>query len=212
LLHAGTIRKSHFNPQRMHELLPFHLFLNKFMDLSQEEFDEYIRPYIVLRRFNAREVVSAAGLVENYFNFLLSGLARTYYKKGSDEIVIQIAAEGHIIHAQQSFHSRKPSDYTVETIEPSCFASITYNGLEMIYAANSKMQHLGRLIITFTMLLKEQMQVQAATLSARERFLQFVEKHPGLMQRVPQKYLASYLNIKPETFSRFKHLIKVART
>lgn len=196
----------------MQELLPFLLFLNKFIDISQEEFDEYIRPYIVLRRFGAREIVSAAGSVENYFNFVLSGLARTYYKKGADEIVIQIATEGHIIHAQESFHSRKPSVYTVETIEPSRFASITYNGLEMIYAASSKMQHLGRLVITFTMLLKEKMQMQAATLSPRERFLHFVEKHPELMQRVPQKYLASYLNIKPETFSRFKHLVKETGT
>lgn len=192
----------------MQDLLPFFLFLNKFIDLSQEEFDEYIRPYIVLRRFNARETVSAAGSVENYVNFLLSGLARTYYKKGTEEIVIQLASEGHLIHAQQSFHSRTPSDYTVQTIEPSRFASITYNGLEMIYAANSKMQHLGRLVITFTMLLKERMQMQVVTLSPRERFLHFVEKHPELMRRVPQKYLASYLNIKPETFSRFKRLVK----
>lgn len=192
----------------MQDLLPFYAFLTKFVELSPEEFEEHIRPYIVLRRFAAREVVSQVGLVENYFNFLLSGLARTYYKKDGEELVIQIATEGHIIHAQESFHSRNPSLYTVETIEPSRFASITYNGLEMIYAANSKMQHLGRLVITFTLLLKEKMHMQAATFSPRERFLNFVEKHPELMQRVPQKYLASYLNIKPETFSRFKRLIK----
>jgi hypothetical protein len=45
-------------------------------------------------------------------------------------------------------------------------------------------------------------------LETRERFIRFVEKNPGLMQRVPQKYLASYLNMKPETFSRLKHLLK----
>lgn len=192
--------------------MPFFIFLNKFIELSYEEFEEYIKPYIVIRRFEAREVVSAAGSVENYFNFLLTGLARTYYKRGSDEMVIQIATEGHIIHAQQSFHSREPSDYIVETIEPSRFASITYNGLEMIYAANNKMQYLGRLIVTFTMLLKEKMQMQPGAFTPRERFLHFVEKHPTLMQRVPQKYLASYLNIQPETFSRFKHLLRAKKT
>jgi hypothetical protein len=35
-----------------------------------------------------------------------------------------------------------------------------------------------------------------------------MESHPDMLQRVPQKYIASYLNIKPETFSRLKHLIK----
>jgi CRP-like cAMP-binding protein len=138
---------------------------------------------------------------------VVRGLVRKYYKKEAEEINTQISTEGHIIHAQESFHSRKPSVYCVETIEPSRFVSITYQDLEMIYASSPKMQHLGRLVITYTMLLKEKMQLQAATFSPRERFLHFMEKNPTLLQRVPQKYVASYLNIKPETFSRFKHLL-----
>jgi CRP-like cAMP-binding protein len=192
----------------MNDLLPFLLFLNKFLDVSSDEFAQYIQPYVVLRRFDAKRIVSAIGDVENHFNFLLSGLARTYYVKEGQEVVIQIATEGHIIHAQESFHSRQPSLYCVETIEPARFVSITYQDLESIYASSPKMQHLGRLVITYTMLLKEKMQLQALTLSPRERFLQFMEKHPTLLQRVPQKYVASYLNIKPETFSRFKHLLR----
>src|SRR5438309_7503927 len=151
----------------MDELFPFFVFLNKFVELSHSEFEHYVQPYVVLRQFDAKKVVSAAGAVENYFNFLLSGLARTYFKKGDEEIVIQIATEGHIIHAQESFHNRQPSRYTVETIEPSRFASITYNGLEMIYAANGKMQHLGRKVVTLTMMLKEKRQWQAVSLSQR---------------------------------------------
>lgn len=195
----------------MDELRPFYDFLNKFIELSEAEFAQYIQPCVVLRRFDAKQVVSAAGSVENYFNFLLSGLARTYYKKAGDEMVIQIATEGHIIHAQESFHNRQPSRYIVETIEPSRLASITYNGLEAIYASNAKMQHLGRLVVTFTMLLKEKMQWQSLTLSPRERFLHFMERHSALLRRVPQKYIASYLNIQPETFSRFKHMLREKR-
>jgi hypothetical protein len=70
------------------------------------------------------------------------------------------------------------------------------------------MQQLGRLVITGTMVLKDKWQSQLVKLTPRERFLKFVSRHPELMQRVPQKYLASYLNIKPETFSRFKHMVK----
>jgi hypothetical protein len=58
------------------------------------------------------------------------------------------------------------------------------------------------------MVLKDKWQSQLVKLSPRERFINFVTKHPELMQRVPQKYLASYLNIKPETFSRFKHMVR----
>ena len=192
----------------MEEVMPFFIFLNKFVELSLEEFAEYIQPYIIMRRFDEKEVVSAAGAVENHFNYLVKGLAFTYYKREGEDMVIQIATEGQIIHAQESFHSRTPSLFTVETIEPSTFVSITYADLETIYASNTKMQHLGRLVVTFTMLLKERAQLLAATLSPRERFLQYIDKFPTVLQRVPQKYIASYLGVQPETFSRFKRMLR----
>jgi CRP-like cAMP-binding protein len=40
--------------------------------------------------------------------------------------------------------------------------------------------------------------------SPEERFAWLLETHPQLLERIPQIYLASYLSITPETFSRFK--------
>ncbi len=192
----------------MEEVYPLLQFLNKFVALSPAEFEQAVLPSVSLRAFDEKEVVTASGNVEDFFNFLLKGLARTYFVQNGAERVVQLATEGHIIHAQASFHSRQPSVYIIETPERSLFASITFADLEAIYASSPKMEKLGRLVITYTMLLKEKMQMQVVCLSPRERFLQFMEKYPGLQQRVPQKYLASYLNIKPETFSRFKHLLR----
>ena len=183
-------------------------FLNKFIPLSQDEYDELILPCVTKRKFEKKSIITQAGQVEEFMNFIDSGLARKYYKKENYEINTQISYEGHIIHAQESFHSRTPSEYTIETIEPCELTSITYECLERIYASSLKMQQLGRLVITVTMVLKDKWQSQLVKLTPRERFLNFVSKHPELMQRVPQKYLASYLNIKPETFSRFKHMVR----
>jgi CRP-like cAMP-binding protein len=183
-------------------------FLNKFIPISQDEYDELIAPCIVKRRFEKKTIITHAGEIENYINFIDNGLVRKYYKKGTEEINTQISYEGHIIHAQESFHSRIPSEYTIETVEPSELTSITFECLEKIYSSSEKMQQLGRLVITATMVLKDKWQSQLIKLTPRERFIRFVTKHPELMQRVPQKYLASYLNIKPETFSRFKHMVK----
>lgn len=183
-------------------------FLNKFIPLPEQEFNESIAPFIIKRTFGKKAIVTRAGEVENYINFIESGLVRKYYKKEKEEMNTQISNEGHIIHAQESFHSRTPSEYFVETIEPTEFSSITYDGLEKMYSSSEKMQRLGRLVVTATMVLKDKRQSQMVKLTPRERFIRFVTKHPELMQRVPQKYLASYLHIKPETFSRFKHMVK----
>lgn len=192
----------------MDNVRPFKDYLRKFIDLTDAEFDQVLMPVIKVRKFGKKELLTKAGDVENYFNFIIKGLIRKYYQKGHQEINSQISIEGHIIHSQESFHSRMPSEYFVETIEPSIVVSLAYNELESVFAQSKKMEHLGRLVITHTMMLKDRWQIQLVKMTPRERFLNFVTRNPELMQRVPQKFLASYLNIKPETFSRFKHLLK----
>lgn len=183
-------------------------FLNKFIPLSHDEYNELIVPWTTKRNFDKKMIITSVGEIENYINFIDSGLMRKYYKKGNEEVNTQISYEGHIIHSQESFHSRTPSEFFVETIEPTEMTSMTYEGLEKMYSSSEKMQRLGRLVITSTMVLKDKWLSQLVKLSPRERFIGFVTRHPELMQRVPQIHLASYLNIKPETFSRFKHMIK----
>jgi len=183
-------------------------FLNKFIPLGLDEYNELIVPCVIKRHFDKKSIITYTGEVENYINFIDSGLVRKYYKKANEEVNTQISYEGHIIHSQESFHSRTPSEYSIETIETTELTSVTYECLEKMYSSSEKMQRLGRLVITATMVLKDKWQSQLVKLSPRERFISFVTRHPELMQRVPQKYLASYLNIKPETFSRFKHLVK----
>jgi CRP-like cAMP-binding protein len=195
----------------MASLHPLFLYLHKFIELSIEEFDLYLKPYIKVRQFKKRDVITSSGEVEQYFNFILQGLAIKYYKQEGDEHIIQIATEEQIIHAQESFHSRTPSEYIIEAIEPTTIASITFDELEMIYSGSHKMERLGRLVITFSFVLQHKWQMQALKSPPRERFLKFMERNPELLQRVPQKYLASYLNIQPETFSRFKHILRVKR-
>ncbi len=196
----------------MEAITSFRQYLTRFAPISESEFNHYILPHCKTRRFGKKEMLTRAGEVEEYFNYIAKGLIRKFYKKGSHEINTQISMEGHLILSQESFHSRQPSEYFVETIEPSTVVSITHDDLEKIYASSHKMEHLARLLITYAMVIKDRWQMQLIKMTPRERFLNFVTKNPELMQRVPQKFLASYLNIKPETFSRFKHLLKGHKT
>lgn len=187
---------------------PLHDYLNRFVKLTDDEFSHFFLPFIKLRKLEKKEMLTKAGEVENHINFIIKGLIRKYYKKGIEEFNTQLSYEGHIIHCQESFHSRSLSEYFIETIEPSTVASITYDDLEKIYGQSIKMEHLGRMVITQTMVMKDKWRMRLVKMTPRERFLDFVLNNPELMQRVPQKFLASYLNIKPETFSRFKHLLR----
>lgn len=186
-------------------------FVNKFTDLSEEEFRAYILPRLTTRKFDKKQVITPIGEVENYFNIISKGLVRKYYRKNKEEIHTQISREGQIILVQDSFLSREPSKYCLETIEPTTLISIPYNDLEAIYSASAKMEHLGRKAVTAIAILQDKWQAKLVQETPRDRFVAFVSQNPDLIQRVPQKYLASLLNIKPETFSRFKHLLRAKK-
>ncbi len=192
----------------MDSIKAFFHYLQKFSDITEEEFNKYLLPVCKVRRFGKKEVLTKAGEVENHFNFIVKGLARKYYRKNHHEINTQISFEGQMLLSQESFHSRLPSEYFIEAIEPTTVVSITYDDTEKLFASSQRMERLGRLIVTYSMVIKDRWQIQLVKMTPRERFLNFVTKNPELMQRVPQKFLASYLNIKPETFSRFKHLLR----
>jgi CRP-like cAMP-binding protein len=192
----------------MEPLELFLSFLNKFVPLGMDEYQSSIVPYVEVRTFKKKAIISPAGEVDDYINFIGKGLVRKYFRKDDSEIITQIAREGQIIHSQESFYTRTPSDYVVEAIEPSTLLSINAKNLETIFQSSAAMERMGRLIVTYIMVLNERWQMSLLKLTPRERFLQFVQNNSELMQRVPQKFLASLLNIQPETFSRFKHLLR----
>ncbi|GAB3418135.1 Crp/Fnr family transcriptional regulator [Niabella aquatica] len=186
-------------------------FLRHFVPLTDNEIKKELLPIVNVREFTKKQVIAEAGQVENYMNFINQGLIRKYYKAGQDEHIVQISREGHLISSQESFYTRTPSEYIIDAIEPTILLSLTYEDMERLFQSSHSFERLGRLVTVHTMVLKDKWQTSLIMQAPRERFLNFVESHHEILQRVPQKYIASYLNIKPETFSRFKHLLRTKR-
>jgi len=188
----------------------FYHYLQGYVPLTKHEFHQ-LEPYFEIRKFEKKVKVIREGEVERYLNVIAWGLVRKYLPVRNREITVQLASEGHIIHSELSFHYRIPSRAVVETIEPSVFLSISYDSLEQLYERFPKVERIARLMISDLFIKKDNRYFDQLRKTTRERFLEYVKTHPQMLQRVPQKYIASYLNIKPETFSRLKHLMRPKR-
>ncbi len=186
-------------------------YFRRFVNMSGEEFEQLI-PYFEIRKFDKKARLVKIGEVDLYFNIIMKGLIRKYIMVKKKEVTIQLSTEGHMIHSEISFNLQQPSDCIIEAIEPTSVLSISYANLQMIYERFPDTERLGRLIITDMFIKKDFRDIDQLKKTTRERFLEYMQNHPNMLQRVPQKYLASYLNIKPETFSRLKHLLQVKRT
>ncbi len=183
------------------------LYLSAYVAFTDEEYIAFSQ-WAEIREFEKKHHIVKVGEKEIYLNFVVKGLARKYFLRGKEEVITQLAKENDIINSTASYEEEKPSTYIIETIEPTIFVSITKRNLENLFSKSHKLEHLGRLIVTALYLQKERWEYDRMRLNTRDRFVQFVRNNPDLLQRVPQKYLASYLNIKPETFSRMKHLLQ----
>jgi CRP-like cAMP-binding protein len=182
-------------------------YIDQFIDLPSEELEALISA-IEVRSCDKKVRLTELGDSEKYLYFVIKGLARKFFYKGKEEVITQIAKEGELISSSVSYFSGQPSGYIVETIEPTTFYSLHKEKAEQLYNKYPKLERLSRLIITELFLQKELWELECIRYSTKERFLRFMSDNPELFQRVPQKYLASYLNIKPETFSRLKHLLR----
>jgi len=181
-------------------------YLGRFMPITKEELFDLLQ-YCEIRKFDKRKIIVHIGEVDNYLNLVVKGVIRKYLPVKRDEAILQLATEGHVVQSEISFLTKSPSMVVLETLEPTILVSLTYDKMEEALDKFSKGERLGRMILQGMLIKKDENRYNRLLKSTRERFFEYIEQHPHMLQRVPQKYLASYLQIKPETFSRLKALL-----
>jgi CRP-like cAMP-binding protein len=122
-------------------------------------------------------------------------------------VITHLIKEGRMMGSVISFLTGEPSRYILETIEPVTAYSLSKKDLDQLFSTDKKWDKFGRKIITAFFLQAEYQILDNIRYTTKERFVNFMKQNPDLVLRVPQKYLASYLEIQPETFSRLKHLM-----
>lgn len=188
-------------------------YIGRFITLNPDELAALTKAMEV-RSYDKKVRLIEPGETEEYLHFINKGLLRKFFYKGGQEVITQLGREGELICSSVSFFTGLPSTYAVETIEHSILLSLHKRELESLYDRYPRIETLGRLLITDLFLQKEMWELDRIRYDTKERFVRFVLENTDLFRRVPQKYLASYLNIKPETFSRLKHHLskRVAET
>jgi CRP-like cAMP-binding protein len=185
-------------------------YFDRFLPMTPDEI-KGLMSYCDLRKFDKHSILLQEGETDNYLNMIVTGIVIKYAKVRNKKMILQLSTEGHVINSEISFLTRTPSQVYLETLEPTVMVSLRYDKMEEALSLFPKGERLGRLIQEGMYLKKDERRYAMLSKSMRERFIDYVKQHPHMLQRVPQKYLASYLNITSETFSRFKHLVRENR-
>jgi len=181
-------------------------FINRHIELTDEEF-KTLASKLHLVSFDKKTKLVDIGEVATNIYFVLKGITRRYFYRGKQELITHLIKEGGMMGSVISFLTGEPSRYVLQTIEPVTAYAISKKDLEELFELDKKWEKFGRKIITAFFLQIEYHNINMIRYSTKERFINFMKENPDLVLRVPQKYLASYLEIQPETFSRLKHLM-----
>jgi CRP-like cAMP-binding protein len=148
------------------------------------------------------------GQLERYVYFVLEGSLRIYFPNDEgEEICIGFGYPGNILSAIPSFLNEEPSEFGISALRKSKLLKISkkklytlresYPTIDKIWQHSMEQALIGLIERESAMLIKD----------PRKRLNKLLKRSPHIFQHVPQKYIASYLRMSPETLSRiFKAL------
>lgn len=147
-----------------------------------------------------------AGEVEKYFYFVFDGVIRGYTLNNGNEISIGFSYNGDYSGAYDSFLDQKSTDFFLETITDTQMLRIHFNDLMKLFDQFKSMERWGRIFNANALIGMARRQIEVRAYTAEEKFERLAVDSPHIFQLVPQKHLASYLGMTPETFSRLRKL------
>ena len=157
------------------------------------------------KKFKAKTILQNAGQVCKEGYFVNSGLLRSFnINDNIVEHVMSFACEGWWISDMYSLLSQKPGNLFIEVLEDAEVVVLTKEYQEQLYLEIPKLERFFRILTENSLVASQERLMNNLSLTAEERFEKFCKKYPTLIQKVPQKQIASYIGVTPEFFSKMK--------
>lgn len=184
----------------MHDLL--FDFMSKYIPLTQEERDAIVA-LDLLRSVKKGTILLKEGQKSADSYFVLKGCIRSYYVLDGEEKTTAFYTETQAL-TPPCVLGKTPSEYFIGCVEDTV---LLVSDSEMGAVINSKFPKFETMcrLLSEELLAKQQIDFDGfKTSSPEQRYLNLLQSRPGLVQRVPQQQLASYLGIRPQSLSRIR--------
>jgi CRP/FNR family transcriptional regulator, anaerobic regulatory protein len=181
--------------------------IEKIISLSEVE-KEFILSKIEIKSYKAKTVLLHAGEVCKHSYFVNSGILRSFnINDNIVEHVLHFACEGWWIGDMYSLLSQKPGNLFIEVNEDAEIVLLSKENQEELYLEIPKLERFFRILTEISLVAHQERLMDNLSLTAEERFEKFCSKYPKLIQKVPQKQIASYIGVTPEFFSKMKSIL-----
>ena len=178
--------------------------INAITPLTKDE-ENTIASYLVEKQYKTKTLLLNAGEVCKSSYFVKSGVLRSFtINDNIIEHILHFACKGWWIGDMYSLISQKPGHLFIEVLEDAETIELSKENQEILYKEVPKLERFFRILTENSLVSHQERIMNNLSLTAEERFINFKNKYPKLLQKVPQKHIASYLGVTPEFYSKMK--------
>ena len=175
----------------------------RYSTMTHEELD-MLEEILVPMKFAKGEIILHEGDICRDIYWVVKGLVRQFYYKNKKELTEYMATENSIVMCIESLFKEEPSLLTIQALEPSIIYSIPKAELEAAAIKCVNIQMLYRKILEESLIISQHHADMLRFETAQDRYAKLVKRSPQLVLRAPLVYIASYLQMTPETLSRVR--------
>lgn len=180
------------------------VLLNSVVPLSKS-LNKYLSQRIAANSFKKGDFIISKGEVPDRLYIIRKGLVRGFFKYNDNEITTWASVDNEIVTSISGFFRNEPALENIQCLEDTQTESLSFEELHFALNNFPEMERLYRTLLEQYYKEAEYRALAARIPITKDRYDYYMNiVNPEIFKRLPKKYLASLLNMRPETLSRIQ--------
>jgi len=184
--------------------------LDYFYPLS-EGIKDYFRKHSYACSFRKGKLLLKAGQVCDHIYFIKKGAVRGFIKEGKRDITTWITAENEVVSSISALDMKTPAMENMQAIENCELLALTYDNFQELYVKFPEFNIVARKVLQKYYQDAEGRAFIVRLTNAENKYRLFITRYGHLANRIPLKYIASFLGITLETLSRVRKKLSLKK-
>jgi len=178
--------------------------IQRFITLTDDE-RRYLSSILRTTTVRKKQYIVQPEFVCRYRSYVFSGSLRSYFvDHNGQEHTISLVIEDWWISDFYSYLYQTPATLFVESLEESTLLQLEYHAEEQLLERYPKFEKYFRILASRSVATLQKRMLSNLSLTAEQRYDEFLTKYPAIAARVPQYALASFLGITTEFLSKIR--------
>ena len=178
--------------------------IRRYVSFSEQD-AQRLSEIVQVKKIKKRQFLDQPGFISRYRNYVAQGAFRSYFvDEEGKEHTVQIAIDDWFVSDFYSYITQTPATLFVEALEDSVILQMEYEAVEQLCHNMHSLSEYFRISTEKAFAFSRNRALSNLSKTAEERYIEFLERYPTIIDRVPQYIVASYLGMSAEFLSKIR--------